>query len=108
MSEQISIRVSEVSIIANIMAGLRASMPERFGDARVRSAEDLASGPGGMPPSDVLRFELEDDARVIVRPSGTEPKLKAYVDVRGSSADDAATRLRALSSAVRAVLAEHS
>jgi phosphomannomutase len=108
VSEQISIRVSEVSIIAGIMSGLRASMPERFGDATVRSADDLASGVDGMPPSDVLRFELEGDARVIVRPSGTEPKLKAYLDVRGSSADDAATRLRALSGAVRAVLAEHS
>jgi len=52
----------------------------------------------------VLRLWLEDGSRVIVRPSGTEPKLKAYLDVRGDSADDARSRIRALAAGVRKLL----
>ena len=52
----------------------------------------------------MLRLWLEDGSRVIVRPSGTEPKLKAYLDVRGDSGDDARRRLRALAGGVRKLL----
>lgn len=107
-SEQISIRVDDLGVIARIMAGLRASVPVAFGDAEVLDVDDFATGevPGmpGMPPSDVLRFRLADDARVIVRPSGTEPKLKAYLDVRGDSAVDASARIAALAASVRELL----
>jgi phosphomannomutase len=47
--------------------------------------DDLAAGSQSLPPSDVLRFHLEEGARVIVRPSGTEPKLKVYLDVASES-----------------------
>jgi phosphomannomutase len=60
------------------------------------SASTTCCGRRGYPPGDVLRLWLADGSRVIVRPSGTEPKLKAYLDVRGDSADDAAARLAAL------------
>ena len=62
-----------------IMAGLRAAAPGRLGEAAVRSVTDLAQG-GELPPTDALILRL-DGARVVLRPSGTEPKLKAYLEV---------------------------
>ena len=47
----------------------------------VARADDLARGDGGLPPTEGLRYYLADDSRVIVRPSGTEPKLKVYLEV---------------------------
>ena len=51
-------------------------------------AEDLAQGAGGLPPTDGLRYLLDDDSRIIVRPSGTEPKLKVYLEAIEPVADD--------------------
>ena len=62
-----------------IMAGLRAAAPVTLGKAAVRSVTDLAQG-GELPPTDALVLRL-DGARVVLRPSGTEPKLKAYLEV---------------------------
>ena len=59
---------------------LRAEPPARLGDVKVAEIDDLADGFEGLPPSDVLRIRLEDGSRVMVRPSGTEPKLKIYID----------------------------
>jgi phosphomannomutase len=47
----------------------------------VARADDLAQGDGGLPPTEGLRYYLSDDSRIIVRPSGTEPKLKVYLEV---------------------------
>ena len=63
------------------MARLRDQPPLRLGGRAVTSAEDLARGDGGLPPTDGLRYRLEGSGRVIVRPSGTEPKVKCYVEV---------------------------
>lgn len=79
-SGQISVRVTDVSKIADVMARLRESPPEQIGSAAVESIDDLVNGFEGFPPSDVLRIRLEGASRIIVRPSGTEPKLKVYLD----------------------------
>ncbi|WP_022888276.1 phospho-sugar mutase [Agromyces italicus] len=79
-SGQISIRVTELSRIGAVMARLRAEPPASVGGIRVERIEDLADGFGSLPPSDVLRIVLDGGARVMVRPSGTEPKLKVYLD----------------------------
>jgi len=104
-SGQVSIRVEDVSVIGRIMAALRAAPPAHVGDVAVERIDDLLAGVDGLPAGDVLRLWLVDGSRVIVRPSGTEPKLKAYLDVRGTSAADAAERLAALDAGARALLA---
>ncbi|MFP3464397.1 phospho-sugar mutase [Leifsonia sp. SIMBA_070] len=79
-SDQISIRVTELSRIGEIMSALRSTPPSHLGEVKVAQIDDLRDGFGGLPPSDVLRILLEDGSRVMVRPSGTEPKLKIYID----------------------------
>ncbi|MEV0632783.1 phospho-sugar mutase [Nonomuraea wenchangensis] len=78
---QLSFRVAELSQIAGAMDRLRAEPPAELGGRKVLAVDDLAEGAGGLPPTDGLRYRLEGDARVVVRPSGTEPKLKCYLEV---------------------------
>ncbi|QMU95837.1 phospho-sugar mutase [Microbacterium esteraromaticum] len=105
-SGQVSVRVEDLALIAGTMASLRAQPPASFGERVVVASEDLAAGASGVPAGDVLRYRLADGSRVIVRPSGTEPKLKVYIDARGDSKDDAAAAVSALEIAVRDLLAE--
>ncbi|WP_342001009.1 phospho-sugar mutase [Microbacterium sp. LWH7-1.2] len=106
-SDQVSIRVEDVSQIARIMAALRERHPSSVGEVAVERVDDLLDGVDDLPPGDVLRLWLADGSRVVVRPSGTEPKLKLYLDVRGESRDDAAARIAALADGARALLAEY-
>lgn len=80
-SSQISLRVTDLSRIGAIMARLRADPPASVGGIAVERIDDLSHGFGALAPSDVLRIVLEGGSRVMVRPSGTEPKLKVYLDV---------------------------
>jgi phosphomannomutase len=105
-SDQISVRVDDVSAIARIMAALRAQHPSAIGDVAVERVDDLLQGVDDLPPGDVLRIWLVDGSRVIVRPSGTEPKLKLYLDVRGDSSDDARERISRLSAGAQELLDE--
>ena len=103
-SDQISVRVTDLGEIAGIMASLRAQPPSSVGEVDVARIDDLLQGVDGLPPGDVLRIWLADGSRLIVRPSGTEPKLKLYLDVRGASADEAGGRLAALRAGVEELL----
>ncbi|NEE40630.1 phospho-sugar mutase [Streptomyces sp. SID7982] len=78
-TSQLSVRVEDLSVIARAMERLRSAPPERLGGLPVVRTEDLSAGAGGLPPTDGLRYTL-DGARVVVRPSGTEPKLKCYLE----------------------------
>ena len=80
-TSQLSFRVADLSQIAAAMSGLRADPPATLGGLAVERADDLTKGDGGLPPTDGLRYRLSGDARVVVRPSGTEPKLKCYLEV---------------------------
>ncbi|GGS88173.1 MULTISPECIES: phospho-sugar mutase [Streptomyces] len=98
-TDQLSVRVEDLSVIANAMAQLRAQPPVSLAGLRVVSAEDLNRGTDKLPPTDGLRYYLEGDykARVICRPSGTEPKLKCYLEVVvpvAEASDLAAARVR--------------
>ena len=101
--------------IAAIMEKLRNNPPKRLGDLKVLKfrdydrdvIKDMATGDTcstGLPKSNVLYFDLEDDAWCCARPSGTEPKLKFYMGVKGSSLDDATAKNNALTDAVKALL----
>ena len=100
---QLSVRVDDLSIIASAMNTLRTAPPGELGGLAVTSVDDLEQGYRGLPPTDGIRLGLDGDTRIICRPSGTEPKLKCYVEVVtpvGDSITDAresaATRLEAI------------
>ena len=78
-TSQVSVRVSDLSRIAEVMAALRTTPPTSVAGVPVASFEDLEEGADGLPPTDGLRFTLASGARIIVRPSGTEPKVKCYL-----------------------------
>ncbi|MEU6813224.1 phospho-sugar mutase [Streptomyces sp. NPDC046860] len=88
-TDQLSVRVEDLSVIADAMRRLRERPPAALAGLPVTSAEDLTRGTAALPPTDGLRYTL-DGARVIVRPSGTEPKLKCYLEVVVPVADRAA------------------
>ncbi|WP_280887498.1 phospho-sugar mutase [Streptomyces sp. LBL] len=79
-TDQLSVRVEDLSLIADAMRRLREQPPTRLAGLPITRAEDLTEGTDRLPPTDGLRYTL-DGARVIVRPSGTEPKLKCYLEV---------------------------
>ncbi|WP_306335353.1 phospho-sugar mutase [Streptomyces sp. KL118A] len=88
-TDQLSVRVEDLSLIADAMRRLREQPPTELAGLPVSKAEDLTRGTESLPPTDGLRYTL-DGARVIVRPSGTEPKLKCYLEVVVPVADKAA------------------
>lgn len=89
-SDQVAIRVADRSLIAQATAALRAEPLTTIAGLDVVAHDDLLHGIDGLPPADILRYSLADGSRVIVRPSGTEPKLKIYLDVSSSLPDPAA------------------
>jgi phosphomannomutase len=80
-TDAFSVRVADLSLIGRVMERLRAQPPTEVAGTAVARADDLALGSEALPPTDGLRYLLEDGSRVIVRPSGTEPKLKVYLEV---------------------------
>ena len=98
--------------IAQMMEKFRSNPPKEFGDLKVvklldyktgktKSFVDGSEGTTGLPLSNVLYFELENDSWCCARPSGTEPKIKFYMGVKGTSLEDAENRLNALTEAVK-------
>ncbi|MGA5875787.1 phospho-sugar mutase [Streptomyces cellulosae] len=79
-TDQLSVRVKDLGLIAAAMRRLREQPPTELAGLRITKAEDLTEGTDKLPPTDGLRYTL-DAARVVVRPSGTEPKLKCYLEV---------------------------
>lgn len=96
-SAQVSIRVTDLADIPRLMTALRQSPPERIGATAVSRVDDFSAGFAGLPASDILRYQLEDGSRVIVRPSGTEPKVKVYIDA--SSVEGTASHRQAVAQA---------
>jgi len=80
-TEQISIRLSDLSKVGIILGGLRSNPPHNIAGRAVTSIDDLAAPTDGLPPTDGLRIWLDGGIRIIIRPSGTEAKMKCYIEV---------------------------
>ena len=80
-TEQISIRLKDLTQVKELLNSLRNNPPQNIAGKQVTLIEDLSKPKDGLPPTDGLRMWLEGSIRVIIRPSGTEPKLKCYIEV---------------------------
>jgi phosphomannomutase len=111
-SSQISLRFTDLPEIPRIMNRLRGAPPLTVGGSPVASVDDFANGFGEFPPNDILRIWMADGSRIVVRPSGTEPKLKVYIDASSTTGTaharraEAATRVGALDRGMRDLLAQ--
>ena len=101
--------------IAAIMDNLRNNPPKNFGDLKVKEFRDYKSGETldiatgtkgstGLPSSNVLYFELENDSWCCARPSGTEPKIKFYMGVKGNSLEDSKAKVDKLTEDLKAYI----
>jgi phosphomannomutase len=79
-TDSFAVRVDDLSLLGTLMSRLRKKPPTDLGGIPVARIDDLEQGSQRLPPTDGLRFLLSDGSRVIVRPSGTEPKLKVYLE----------------------------
>jgi phosphomannomutase len=95
LTRQVSARFADASLIPGTMASLLANPPSSLGGAPVESADDMNAGIDGLPPTNGLRLTTATGSRVIIRPSGTEPKVKAYLEVIEAVLDDAVVEARA-------------
>ena len=100
---QVSIRVADLSIIGSTVARIRNNPPAAIMGQSARFT-DLALGSAKLQATEGLRFDLADGSRVIIRPSGTEPKLKCYLQTTGVSFEAAQSALEKLESAARELL----
>jgi phosphomannomutase len=87
-TDQLSVRVTDLGRIGEAMTRLRSDPPSSLGGLAVEQVDDLTEGGPDLPPTDGLRYRLAEGARVVVRPSGTEPKLKCYLEVVVPVEDD--------------------
>ncbi len=110
-TDAFSVRVTDLADLGVLMTRLREDPPAQLAGSPVTRADDLSLGDGQLPPTDGLRYLLADATRIIVRPSGTEPKLKVYLEAIepvAEPADLAPARERAAErlGRVRAAMAE--
>ncbi|MEI6109035.1 MAG: phospho-sugar mutase, partial [Actinomycetes bacterium] len=99
-TDQVSVRVTDLSQVATVMTQLRTNPPKTMGGLKVDQIDDLSEGFAGLPKTDAVIIHLGgsseiEKARVIIRPSGTEPKIKCYLEVVVRNSDLAIARVRA-------------
>ncbi|MDR1825141.1 MAG: phospho-sugar mutase [Bifidobacteriaceae bacterium] len=81
LTSQVAARLGDPRALTEVMAALRRKPPTHLGGVAVTKVTDLEHGTDGLPPTDGLAFALKDLSRVVIRPSGTEPKVKCYLEV---------------------------
>ena len=95
-TEQISIRVSDMGAITRLLATLRSNPPREIAGRAVEAIDDLAAPTNSLPPTDGLRIWLAGGVRIIVRPSGTEAKLKCYIEIITKTSEESTELLNQL------------
>ena len=104
-TRQISVRTKSISDIEKVMSKLRNNLPTQLASFKVTQIDDLERPKDGLPPTNGVRIWLDGKYRVIVRPSGTEPKIKCYIEVVTNHASEATTILDAVEREFRALMA---
>jgi phosphomannomutase len=107
-SGQITIRLDDAPLKTPLTTSLRESPPRMVGPRRVTQLDDFQDGVEGFPKDDIIRLILDDRSRVIVRPSGTEPKVKIYIDTSGETRADAERTLSEIDSDLRELVTARS
>jgi phosphomannomutase len=97
--------VAEMSQITQLLAGIRKNPPSHIADRAVLSIDDLADPQDGLPPTDGLRLWIDGGIRMIVRPSGTEAKMKCYIEVIAKNEAMASDLLNQLRQPIKEFLA---
>ena len=97
---QISLRTDDIARITNAMQQLRSNPPTTIAGMPVSSITDYANGYEDLAPSDCLSYQLSGTDRVVVRPSGTEAKLKVYIEVVRDAKNDVDTARKDATSVV--------
>ncbi|NEN84374.1 phospho-sugar mutase [Paenibacillus elgii] len=97
-----------VEKIQSIMSDWRSAPPEELNGLRIVKVEDFSQGLYGLPSENVLKYTLEDDSWFCLRPSGTEPKIKVYFAVRGTSAQAASEAIEQLVQTVMSRVDNHN
>lgn len=103
-TEQISIRVADMGVITKLLADLRSNPPQELAGRAVERIDDLAAPTDGLPPTDGIRLWLSGGVRIIIRPSGTEAKLKCYIEVIAPDKSSAEKEVNALRAPLKAFL----
>ncbi len=105
-TEQISIRVSDMGAITRLLATLRSNPPQEIAGRAVEAIDDLAAPQDGLPPTDGLRIWLAGGIRAIIRPSGTEAKMKCYLEVITKTAEESAALINELREPMKSFLTQ--
>jgi phosphomannomutase len=103
-TKQISVRTTSISQIDAILSRFRDNTPTSIGRFAVTQFDDLEKPTDGLPPTNGVRIYLADDIRVIVRPSGTEPKIKCYIEVVSKERAESETIISELEKELRTFL----
>ena len=103
-TKQISVRTTSVAQIDSILSRFRKSTPQSIGRFSVSQFDDLEKPSDGLPPTNGVRIYLGENIRVIVRPSGTEPKIKCYIEVVSKNRDESESIIAELEKELRTFL----